>query len=280
MPNPEGIAAKLSLAGARFEVASVKPANPDGPPFEGFLYAGSQVHFGGTLRTLIAWALQVLPNVASDVVIGLPRSADSQYWDIMGKMPSGGEGAFNMMRGHLTPPPLSVALEMLRSVLLDQFEMKTHTETREVTVYAVTVANRKPKMTKADDSERAGCRPDPNAPRPFTNLSLMVARKNTSMSELADTLERMATAYIDHPVVDASGLEGGFDFTMGWTAKALLQPVPQPDGGQDGQAGQASDLNGITVFEAMERELGLRLVRQKRTIPVIVVDHVDEKPIE
>jgi uncharacterized protein (TIGR03435 family) len=276
-PNPDGIAAKLSLAGARFEAASVKPANPDGPPFQGFLYAGSQIHAGGTLRTLIARALQVMPNVASDVVIGLPRSADSQYWDIMGKMPSSGEGAFNMMRGRLTPPPLSVALEMLRSVLLDQFEMKTHTETREVTVYALTVANGKPKMTKADDSERAGCQNDPNAPRPFTNLSLMVACKNTSMAELADTLERMATAYIDHPVVDATGLEGGFDFTMGWTAKALLQPVPQPDGGQ---GGQASDANGITLFEAMERELGLRLVRQKRTIPVIVVDHVDEKPIQ
>ena len=279
-PNPDGIAAKLSLASARFEAASVKPANPDGQPFEGFLYAGSQIHAGGTLRTLIARALQVMPNVASDVVIGLPRSADSQYWDIMGKMPSSGEGAFNMMRGHLTPPPLRVALEMLRSVLLDQFEMKTHTETREVTAYALTVANGKPKMTKADDSERSGCRPDPNAPRPFTNMSLTVACKNTSMAELADTLERMAGAYIDHPVVDATGLEGGFDFTMGWTAKALLQPVPQPDGGQGGQAGQASVPNGITVFEAMERELGLRLVRQKRTIPVIVVDHVDEKPIE
>lgn len=42
-------------------------------------------------------------------------------------------------------------------------------------MYALTVANGKPKMTKADDSERAGCRNDPNAPRPFTNLSLMVA---------------------------------------------------------------------------------------------------------
>jgi hypothetical protein len=60
-PNPDGIAAKLSLASARFKAASVKPANPDGP------------------------ALQVTPNVASDVVIGLPGSADSQYWDIWGK---------------------------------------------------------------------------------------------------------------------------------------------------------------------------------------------------
>jgi uncharacterized protein (TIGR03435 family) len=195
-------------------------------------------------------------------------------------MPARGEGAFNMMRGRLTAPPLSVALEMLRGVLLDQFEMKTHTETREVTVYALTVANGRPKMTKADDSERVGCRNDPDAPRPFVNLSLMVACKNMSMAELADALEMTATAYIDHPVVDATGLEGGFDFMIGWTSKALMQPAPQPDGGQGGQAGQASDPNGITLFEAMERELGLRLVRQKRAIPVIVVDHVDEKPIE
>jgi hypothetical protein len=69
-------------------------------------------------------------------------------------------------------------------------------------------------------------------------------------------------------------------FMIGWTAKGRLQPAPQPDAGQGGQAGQASEPNGITVFEATERELGLRLVKQKRTIPMIVVDHVDEKPIE
>jgi uncharacterized protein (TIGR03435 family) len=30
----------------------------------------------------------------------------------------------------------------------------------------------------------------------------------------------------------------------------------------------------------MEKELGLKLVRQKQSIPVIVVDHVNEKPLE
>ncbi len=45
-------------------------------------------------------------------------------------------------------------------------------------------------------------------------------------------------------------------------------------------AGEASDPNGISAFEAVEKELGLKLVRQKRSIPVIVVDHVDEKPVE
>ena len=73
--------------------------------------------------------------------------------------------------------------------------MKTHTETREVTVYALTMANGKPKMTKADDSELGGL-PGPTPTRlcPLTNLSLLVTCKNTSMAELADTLERMAGA--------------------------------------------------------------------------------------
>jgi len=41
---------------------------------------------------------------------------------------------------------------MLRGFLLDQFELKTHPETREVTVCALTLAGGKPKMTRADDS--------------------------------------------------------------------------------------------------------------------------------
>jgi uncharacterized protein (TIGR03435 family) len=44
--------------------------------------------------------------------------------------------------------------------------------------------------------------------------------------------------------------------------------------------GDAAAPSGISVFEAVEKELGLKLVKQKRSIPVIVVDHVDEKPLE
>ena len=134
--NPGGIATTLAVAAARFEAASIKPPNPNDPPFNGILYTGgSQIHAGGTLRQLIAMALQVSPNIASDVLIGLPKSADSQRWDIIAKIPAAGEGAVNVVRGRPTPPPFSVACEMLRGLLLDQFELKTHAETREVTVY-------------------------------------------------------------------------------------------------------------------------------------------------
>lgn len=178
------------------------------------------------------------------------------------------------------PPPLSVGLEMLRGLLLDDFELKTHTENREVTVYALTLGSGKPKLTRADNSERSGCKPDPSAPKPVTNMGPMIGCKNTTMAELAQNLQQMAGAYIDHPIVNATGLEGGWNFLIGWTPKGMLHTPQAANPNQAaGAMTEAANPTGITAFEAVEKELGLKLVKQKRSIPVIVVDHVDEKPI-
>jgi uncharacterized protein (TIGR03435 family) len=277
--NPPGVVTALILIQASFEEATIKPANPNAPPFTGLIYTGgSQMKAGGTLRAMIGMALQISPNVSADMVVGLPKSADSQLWDITAKVPSTGEGAPNVVKGRPQPPPLSVGLEMLRGLLVDRFEIKFHTENREVTVYALTVAGGKPKMTQADDADRAGCKPDPNAPKPYTNIQTMISCKNTTMPELAQNLQQFANAYIDHPIVDATGLQGGWNFLMGWTPKGLYQTpqAPQSPGGDI----QVSDPGGISAFDAVQKELGLKLVKQTKSIPVIVIDHVLEKPIE
>jgi uncharacterized protein (TIGR03435 family) len=277
--NPPGVVTALALAQARFEEATIKPANPNDRPFTGLIYTGgSQMRAGGTLRAMIGMALQISPNVSADMVVGLPKSADSQLWDITAKVPSTGEGAPNVVKGRPQPPPLSVGLEMLRGLLVDRFEIKFHTENREVTVYALTVAGGKPKMIQADEADRAGCKPDPNAPKPYTNIQVMISCKNTTMPELAQNLQQFANAYIDHPIVDATGLQGGWNFLMGWTPKALYQApqAPQPSGADI----QASDPGGISAFDAVQKELGLKLVKQTKSIPVIVIDHVLEKPVE
>jgi uncharacterized protein (TIGR03435 family) len=279
--NPAGASSALALAAARFEVASIKPADPTKPDFVGLLYTGgSQMTAGGTLRQMIGLALQVPQNVANDMVVGLPKSADTQKWMIEAKVPSTGEGAPQIVNGRPLPPPLSVGLEMLRGELVAQFELKTHMENREVTVYALTVAKGGPTSKKADESERSDCKPDPNAPKPAANINAMIVCKNTTMAQLAQRLQLAAGAYMDHPVVDGTGLEGGYDFVMGWTPRAILEAPVKPDAAA-GASGAAADPNGgISVFDAMEKELGLKLVKQKKTIPVIVVDHVDEKPVQ
>jgi len=278
--NAPGVAIELAEAPARFEAASIKPADPD-DRMMGLLYTGgSQMRAGGTLRSLIAMSLQISPNIAADTVIGLPKSADSTRWSIIAKVPMTGEGAPNAATGRPQPPPLSVGLQMLYGLMLDRFELKTHTENREVTVYALVGGSGKPKLTPADESERSGCRPDNSAPKAVPNMGPMIRCKNTSMAELAENLTRMANAYIDHPIVDGTGLQGGWDFLIGWTPRGMLQGA-NPTGSQAGTMQPASDPSGgISVFDAVEKELGLKLVKQTHSIQVIVVDHVDEKPVE
>ena len=278
-PNAPNVATELAETPARFEAASIKPADPD-DRMVGLLYTGgSQMRAGGTLRSLIAMALQISPNIANDIVVGLPKSADSTKWTVIAKVPSTGEGAPNAAGGRPQPPPRSIGLQMLYGLMLDRFELKTHTENREVTVYALTVASGKPKLTQAAEAERTGCKPDNSAPKPVPNMGPMISCKNTTMAELAQNLAQMANAYIDHPVVDGTGLQGGWDFLIGWTPRGMLQG--QGANSTSTPNSEASDPSGgISVFDAVEKELGLKLVKQTRSIPVLVVDHVDEKPIE
>jgi uncharacterized protein (TIGR03435 family) len=270
--NAPAVKTDLGLTTTRFEVASIKPINPAEPLKLGPL-GGSELRFGGTLRNLITQAFMITPNSANDVIIGLPKSADSQVWLITAKLPGTGEGAPVAGGARPQPPLRSVVMEMLRGLLSDQFELKTHTESREVTVYAMTVQG-KPKMTQADGTERSECPADPTAVKPFPNMGTMVSCRNMTMEDFAQNLNQ-ATGFFDHPIVDATGLKGGWNFKIGWSRVNQGPPPPNAN-----QAGEAAEPTGLTSYEAVERQMGVKLVKQRRSIPVIILDHVDEKPIE
>lgn len=277
--NPPAVATDLVVAAPRFEVASVKPSDPNGPRRTGFMYrGGTQVEASGTVRSLMALAYQIQPNAANDIFVGLPKSADSQQWSITAKLPSTGEGAPTPVSGRTQAPPIRAVMEMLRGLLADQFELKTHTENREVTVYDLTLpSDGKHKLVKADPNDRSDCRPDTTAPRPTPSVSVMVNCRNTTMAEFARNLEQ-ATGFFDHPIRDATGLPGGWNFMIGWSSQRAAQvSSPNPAGGA---TVDAADPGYLSSYDAVEKELGLKLVKQKRSIPVIVVDHVAEKPVE
>jgi uncharacterized protein (TIGR03435 family) len=49
----------------------------------------------------------------------------------------------------------------------------------------------------------------------------------------------------------------------------------------DAKSGEAADPNGaVTMFEAVSKQLGLKLEKQKRTASVLVIDHMEETPTE
>jgi uncharacterized protein (TIGR03435 family) len=81
--------------------------------------------------------------------------------------------------------------------------------------------------------------------------------------------------------LDATGIEGGWDFTLTFDPNAAFRmnrPVEAPAANG---VPMASDPSGaITIFEAVEKQLGLKLEMRKRSMPVIVIDHIEQKPTD
>jgi uncharacterized protein (TIGR03435 family) len=276
-PNAPEVATALVIPPPSFEAAVVKPLEPN-QGRAGGATGGSQFKAAGTLRMLVAAAFQIQPNASRDEIIGLPKFADSQLWDITAKFPSTGEGSPYVTGGRTIPPTQSILLKMIQDLLADQFELKTHTEKREITVYALTVEG-KHKLTRADPSERSDCRPDPNAPKPFPNIGAMANCKNITMADFARNLEQ-ATGFFDHPIVDETGLEGGWDFLLGFSRQTPQRPAAPNQAATSQQAALPDVDEGMSAYDAVQKELGLKLVKSKRSVDVIVVDHVDEKPVQ
>ena len=92
------------------------------------------------------------------------------------------------------------------------------------------------------------------------------------MADLTHYLSRLPP--VGAPVVDRTGLTGAFDFELAYTREP---PPGMPENALIN--GQPVDTSGPTIFEAMRRQLGLKLESQKGPVEIIVVDHA-EKPTE
>jgi uncharacterized protein (TIGR03435 family) len=79
------------------------------------------------------------------------------------------------------------------------------------------------------------------------------------------------------PIKDATGIECSWDFTVNFSGVGLL-PGAMFDPNKESAS---SDPNGSLTFpEAMQKQLGLKLQMEKRPIPVLAIDHVEDKPAE
>ena len=102
------------------------------------------------------------------------------------------------------------------------------------------------------------------------------------MAQFVEQLPSIAPIYIWYPILDATGIDGAWDFTLTFSAVN-----PNLGGGGRGGglplagAGGPSDPNGaISLFNAIDKQLGLKLEMHRRLEPVFVIDHIEEKPTD
>ena len=259
---------------AEFEVATIRPSLPDATNPMGRLEHGRLDVQNLPLKRLIllAWDLN-----ADELLVGAPKFLDSARFDITAKAPP-------------PPPGTEVDFEdlrlMLRALLVDRFELKTHMEERPVDGYVLSAI--KPKLQKADPSNRTGCKEGPGAdgkdPR-IANpvLNRLLTCQNMTMAQFADQLPNLANGYAHVNVLDQTGLTDAYDFTLSFSAINLLRgsgPPGQP-AAANGSDAVASDPSGaLSLPDAVNKQLGVKLELKKRPMQVLVIDHIDEKPTE
>jgi uncharacterized protein (TIGR03435 family) len=281
--NPPDVAQKLPpLPPAEFEVAVIKPSNTGASLNVGGIgiQTGGRFNSPGALiplKQLISIAWNLNPN---EDLISAPKWLDSARFDIIAKLPA------VMMAANGAPPPVQDLGPMLQALLIDRFKMKIHYEDQLVTAYALVAV--KPKLKKADSSTRTGCKlgngPISANTGSFVPPARTVSCQNMTMAQFADQLQSIAGPYggpyVHYPVVDATGLDGGWDFSFTFSpipANQVAAPFGASPAGPAGAA--ASDpVSGASLFEAVYKQLGLKLKAQKRPYPVCAIDHIEEKP--
>lgn len=228
--------------GLRFEVAALKPSAP------GERNGGIRPAPGGERYLATNVSLRLMLTVAyrinDDQIVGGPDWMNSEKFDMNAKA-----------AGPSTIEELHV---MLQNLLAERFKLQFHRETKERPVYALMVDKGTLRM-QPHPAQTAGepwIEPRGGPHRLEELLMTSIHATAVPMDHLAWWLSR----FTDRPVIDRTGLKGGYDFDLAFVAAPGGVDVPS-----------ASQ----TVYECV-RPLGLKLERQKGPVTTLVVDHVEQ----
>lgn len=249
-----------------------------------FQGSGSRTRF---IRTKVSVSTMVLYSYNLKAYeLRPPFSTDTSEFNIEAKLPSG-----------TTAEQIPA---MLRSLLSERFKLAFHREKAEVKGYALLEAKSGVKIKESTpDALVAGAvrpatgpvkDPDGFVYIPGLRNTLVVASTNgrlrwvgTSVAVDSDVrnapcLTGLLYALIRLPVIDATGLKGKYDFTLTFSSDGMAASgAPAPSEGVG--ILPPSDV-GITVFRAVEEQLGLKLEPRKITVNLFVIDHAEKTPGE
>jgi uncharacterized protein (TIGR03435 family) len=187
-----------------------------------------------------------------------PAAEDTVFYDITASVPAGA-----------TADQVNT---MLRNLLTERFHLTFHREKIERSGFALVPAKGgiKIKESTPDDS------PMPAKPvadpdgftyiRPRNRMAVGWANGLTRWvgnNVSVDMIVGLANSLTGRPVIDATGLKGKFDFML------TFAPENAPP-----------EVDGVSVYAAFERQLGLKLESRKVPVEEFVIDRVEKAPLE
>ncbi|HVW11988.1 MAG TPA: M56 family metallopeptidase [Bryobacteraceae bacterium] len=234
-----------------FDVASIKPSNPDTPLKVDFAAGGRLMISHATLRFLI----KIAYDVGDDQILGGPGWINSKRFDLEGKplKPYGGDPA--TMTGDQILVFHAPTRLRLQRLLADRFQLELLKSSQPMPVFALLPGRNGPKL-------------NPGSATGDTQITFnhgILQAKRVDMKTLARFLSEGQTG---RPVIDETGIDGKFDFRLEWTPDPSLNPA-QP-------AIQAAPADaGISVFTALQQQLGLRLEPRSSPADALLVKRAE-----
>ena len=257
------VSAQSSATALRFEIADVHASSQTAARFARLVPVrnGRYEIRAATMVDLIRFAW----NCEADRILGGPNWLELDRFDVIAKVPPD------------SPP--DAQRSMLQSLLKDRFQLALHEQTKPVATWVLS-AGKKPQPKEADGSGETGCKlrnesgPPPEGGSRITvngaaiNLgagaTIQYACRNMTMAAFAEGLRTMMFSLIPTPVLNRTGLQGIWNFDVRWSLP-FLGPM-------------AGSGERITVVDALEKQLGLKLEQTPVSQAVLVVDSVNRQP--
>jgi bla regulator protein BlaR1 len=243
-------------AGLKFEVASVKPADPNLRGMRLNITPGNGLLASGvTLKTLVEFAY----DVQDFQISGGPGWMRTDRYEILAKPDRPEESAESR---EATEAQRKVLLEHLRertrALLAERFQLSVHRESEDRPVYILALAKNGHKLQ--EPTEQTG-----------------ITRNRGLISGNGATVEMLAHVLgftLGRPVLDRTGVTGTYKFKMEWTEESVGM---KEKGGAISTDATPADPLGPSIFSAIQEQLGLKLEAGKGPVEIIVIDRA-EKP--
>ena len=232
---------------------------------------------GGPLAGLI-WSAYGL-KYPEQQLIGAPAWLTSDKFDVDAKMESSVMDALQKMS---LEDRTAARQQMMQALLADRFKLVVHHETRELHVYTLLIAKGGVKMKEAKPGDTypngfkiPGGRGGGAGSMLFQSgpSGIMITSQGEPVAQLIGTISRE----VGRIILDKTGLTANYDFIFQFTPEGYRPRSDLAEGGGAAPMPLPPDFGAISIFTAVQEQLGLRLESGKAPIEVIVIDHV-EKP--
>lgn len=253
-----------------FEIASVKPTVSSAFTDPGSSKPGGR--WSAIDTTLMTFIRTAYPEYRSPgLIVGGPRWINERRFDIEAKAPM--------------PAPTSEQYRlMLRQLLRDRFNLNVRVTQQPADVYVLVVMRADGRLGPGLKPASAACvaeyesgrlkpqvvpplqidsAPQPRAPQPC--MAATHERRNlrrTFGTWSFDATLGMLQLLVDRKIVDRTGLKGFYNINLEYDQRSTRPP--------DG----ANDL-GVSIFTAVQEQLGLRLERRREPTEVLVIESAD-----